>query len=319
MNKPPAGFDAVVVGAGVIGATTALELARRGLRVCVLERGAVGREASWAGGGILSPLPPDDPVPEIRELLDESLRRYPGYCAELREATGIDPEYWVCGAWVSEDQGPGRWFPQVAQVRNPRLMRALHRRLQMLGVHVIEQTPALGWQVENGRLTGVQTAQGVIACRYAVLAAGAWSSRLHEAASVLPVKGQMLLLRGRPGQLDHICMDEQAYLIPRRDGRILVGSTLEDAGFDLSITSQARVFLMDCAKRLWPPAASLDIENQWAGLRPRPRGVAPLIGPVPGADGLLLNTGHYRLGITLSLASARRVADLVVLDAVKGF
>lgn len=312
MRSRPDSADVVVVGSGVIGATTALELARRGLQVCVLERGEFGREASWAGGGMLTPLPPDGPVPAISELLEESLRLYPGYCTELRDTTGIDPEYWTCGLWLYRDDAPGHWFPQVAQVRNPRLMQALRQRLRQLRVPVFENTPALEFITADGRLVGVNTAGGVIVCRHAVLAAGAWSGQLHPAAAVQPVKGQMLLLRGCPGLLDHIRMDSHAYLIPRRDGRILVGSTLEHAGFDKTITAAARVFLMDCAARLWPQSRELEIENQWAGLRPgfdNPQ--TPLIGAAPETPGLWLNTGHFRLGITLSLASAQRLAGMI--------
>lgn len=308
MNNAAGSFDVIVVGAGIVGASTALALAKRGLKVCVLERGRVGQEASWAGGGMLTPLPPDDPAPEIRELLDESLRLYPAACEALQDATGIDPEYWACGLRFMQAAGEARWFPDVAQVRNPRLMQALHQRLAQLGVPVREQTPARGWQVAKGRLMGVQTGQGLIACRHAVLAAGAWSATLSAMASVRPVKGQMLLLRGHPGQLDHIRMDQQVYLIPRRDGRILVGSTLEDAGFDKTVTASARVFLQEAAARVWPESRKLVIEAQWAGLRPRPAQAAPYIGPVPEVEGLFLNTGHYRLGITLSLASAQRIA-----------
>ncbi|MGH8506385.1 MAG: NAD(P)/FAD-dependent oxidoreductase [Stenotrophobium sp.] len=308
MNNAAGSFDVVVVGAGIVGASTALALAERGLKVCVLERGRVGQEASWAGGGMLTPLPPDDPAPDIRELLDESLRLYPATCRALHDETGIDPEYWACGLRFVREAGEARWFPGVAQVRNPRLMQALHQRLAQLGVPVREQTPARGWQVARGRLMGVQTGQGLIACRHAVLAAGAWSTTLSAMASVRPVKGQMLLLRGHPEQLDHIRMDQHAYLIPRRDGRILVGSTLEDAGFDKTVTAAARVFLLEAAARLWPESRKLEIENQWAGLRPQPAQAAPYIGPVPEVQGLFLNTGHYRLGITLSLASAQRIA-----------
>lgn len=288
-----------------MGMTTALEAARAGLAVCVVERGIAGREASWAGGGILSPLPPDQPVPEIRALLDESLRLFPAYCAALQTATGIDPEYWVCGADV-RGHGGRRWFPDIAQLRNPRFMQALRAALGQARIPLLEQTPVLGWATRGSRLTGVRTGQGVIACRQAVLAAGAWSATLAD-VPVEPAKGQMLLLRGWPGMLDHILMDDEAYLVPRRDGRVLVGSTVENAGFDVTPTAQARVFLMEHARSLWPDAAGLPIENHWAGLRPRPAGAEPLIGPLAGIDGLYLNTGHFRLGITLSLASAKKV------------
>lgn len=299
----------MVVGGGIIGLTTALELARAGVKVCVLDHGVPGREASWAGGGILSPLPPDHPAPEIKTLLDESLARYPAYCDELREATGVDPEYWICGAHV-QGIGGERWFPGVAQVRNPRLIKALLLALRQHGVRLQAHTPAVGWQQLAGRLTGVITPHGVIACGQAVLAAGAWSGDLIQ-LPMRPVKGQMLLLRGNPNALDHIRMDDQIYLIPRREGVVLLGSTLEDAGFDMAPTMQARDSLMDRARHLWPGVSEFRVEHQWAGLRPRLASESPRICAAPRIHGLFLNTGHYRLGITLSLASAKRCAVLI--------
>lgn len=286
-----------------MGLTTALELARAGLKVCVIERGLAGREASWAAGGILSQLPPDDPVPEIRTLLDQSLALFPDYCAALQTQTGIDPEFWRCGVMMLDQQGE-RWFPDIAQVRNPRLLKALISALEHENVELLEQTPAITWQTEQGRLTGVLTAKGVISCQYAVLAAGAWSAGLAT-VPVKPVKGQMLLLKGEPGLLEHIRMDERAYVVPRRDGRVLVGSTLEEAGFNVTPTAEAKALLLDRAIRLWPRAAGLEIENHWANLRPYPDQPSPLIGPVPEVSGLFVNTGHFRLGVTLSLASAK--------------
>lgn len=305
VNSAPRSADVVVVGAGIIGLTTALELARAGLKVCVVERGLAGREASWAAGGILSQLPPDDPVPEIRTLLDESLALFPNYCAALQAQTGIDPEFWRCGAMMLRAEGE-RWFPDIAQVRNPRLLKALVAALEQEGVTLLEQTPVISWQKEQGRLTGVLTGKGVIACQYAVLAAGAWSGGLAQ-VPVKPVKGQMLLLKGEPGLLEHIRMDDRAYVIPRRDGRVLVGSTLEEANFDVAPTSEAKAFLMDCAAGLWPQINELELERHWAGLRPYPNQAAPLVGAVPEIPGLLVNTGHFRLGVTLSLASAQRL------------
>lgn len=296
----------VVVGAGIIGLTTALELARAGHKVCVLERGLAGREASWAAGGILSPLPPDDPVPEFRDLLDESLALFPDYCTALLEQTGIDPEFWRCGATMQDEQGE-RWYPEIAQVRNPQLLKALVAALESAGVPLLEQTAVLGWQKEGERLTGVLTARGVIACPRAVVATGAWSSGYAQ-VPVKPIKGQMLMLKAAPGLLDHIKIDAQAYVVPRRDGRVLVGSTLEEAGFDVTTTAQAKSYLMERAVRLWPAAEALEIERHWAGLRPYANQPAPLIGPAPELAGLYVNTGHFRLGITLSLASARRLA-----------
>ncbi|MEO8993907.1 MAG: FAD-dependent oxidoreductase [Rhodanobacter sp.] len=310
VNQIPTTADAVIVGGGIVGLTTALALARAGLKVCVLERGVPGGEASWAGGGILSPLPPDDPAHAIRALLDESLALYPNFCESLRGNTGIDPEYWTCGACVLNDAGE-HWFKKVAQVRNPRLIKALLLALRQHGVAVCAYTPALEWRIDAAGLSGIVTTQGVIASRRAVLAAGAWSAQLADVA-VSPAKGQMLLLRSEGAGPDHIRMDPQAYLIPRKDGRLLIGSTIEQAGFDRAPTPQARELLLHCARQLWPVGGRWTVEHHWAGLRPQPASDTPTIAPHPLLVGLFINTGHFRLGLTLAPASAARCATQVL-------
>lgn len=311
MNTLPASVDVAVIGAGVIGLTTALELARRGSTVCVIERDQTGRQCSWAGGGMLIPVPPDQPSPYIQSLLAQSQQMYPTYCARLHDETAIDPEYWVCGARFIQGLDE-QWLPDVAQVRNPRLLKALRRALELLNVPIIEHTSALGWILKDHRLEGVKTSKGDIACRQAVLAAGAWLSEL-AALAIRPIKGQMLLLRGRPGQLDHIRISNHGYLIPRRDGRILLGSTVEDIGFDTQITSQARAVLLEQGIILWPELDKLPVEGQWAGLRPAAPDEQPVIGPCPQVNGLFYNAGHYRLGITLAPASAERLVNLMAV------
>ena len=311
MNTLPASVDVVVIGAGVIGLTTALELARRGSTVCVVERGEAGRQCSWAGGGMLIAVPPEQPSPYVQSLLLQSQQMYPGYCTRLHDETAIDPEYWACGARFIQGSDE-QWLPDVAQVRNPRLLKALCRALELLQVPIIEHTRALGWILEGNRLEGVKTSTGNIACRQAVLAAGAWSSEL-AALEIKPVKGQMLLLCGRPGQLDHIRIGNYGYLIPRLDGRILLGSTVEDVGFDTQTTPQARATLLEQGSALWPELSKLDIENHWVGLRPVTPDEQPLIGPCPQVSGLFYNTGHYRLGITLAPASAERLVNFMAV------
>ena len=311
MKPLPASVDVVVIGAGVIGLATALELALRGSTVCVVERGEAGRQCSWAGGGMLIPVPPEQPSPYVQSLLVQSQQMYPAYCARLHDETAIDPEYWPCGARFIQGSAE-QWLPNVAQVRNPRLLKALCRALELLQVPLIEHTRALGWVLEGNRLEGVSTSTGNIACRQAVLAAGAWSSEL-SGLEIKPVKGQMLLLRARPGQLDHIRISNHVYLIPRRDGRILLGSTVEDVGFDIQTTPQARAILLEQGSTLWPELSKLDIENQWTGLRPVAPDEQPVFGPCAKVNGLFYNTGHYRLGITLAPVSAERLVNMMVV------
>ncbi|WP_051361834.1 NAD(P)/FAD-dependent oxidoreductase [Solimonas soli] len=300
-------YDVAIVGGGVIGMACAEALSRAGQSVCIVEKGELGRGASWAGGGMLCPLPPDHVPEPIRELLAESLALYPEWCARLQRESGIDPEYWECGADYIKNDGRHIEYPRLAQVRNPRLMKALAGTLRARGVSVREHSTALGWIEADGVVNGVRTTRGDIACGKAVLAAGAWSAALG-ADDVRPAKGQMLLLRSTPGHLPRMLIGDEVYLIPRRDGHILVGSTIEDVGFDVAPTAAARTHLLARAVRLWPPAAGLPLVAHWAGLRPRLAGDGPALGPHPRTGGLWLATGHFRIGLTLAPASAARIA-----------
>ncbi len=307
-KRPIAAVEVVVIGGGIIGLSIAEELAVRGREVVVLERDRIGRAASWAGGGILSPLPPGSCPPLLQPLLDDSLRRYPQWCADLQTLSGIDPEYWVCGGRYLSDEGE-RQLPTLAQVRNPRLLHALVGSLRARDVALQEEVEVLGWQQQAGQLTGVETAQGIWQCQQAVLAAGAWSGGLSP-LPVQPVKGQMLLLDGAPGQLSEILIGEEVYLVPRRDGQILLGSTLEQAGFDTVPTAAAEAWLLHRARRLWPSVDKHPVIRQWAGLRPSPgpARVLPLMGADPQLRGLFHCSGHFRIGITLAPASAHLMA-----------
>ncbi|MFT4047245.1 MAG: FAD-dependent oxidoreductase [Solimonas sp.] len=298
--------DVAIVGGGVIGLACAEALSRQGRSVCVIERGELGRAASWAGGGMLCPLPPDHVPEAIRPLLEESLALYPGWCERLQRESGIDPEYWECGADYFKADGRHLEYPRMAQVRNPRLLKALAGTLRRRGAALREHTEALGWIEDGGQVAGVRTSAGDVAARTVVLAAGAWSASLG-AAGIAPAKGQMLLLRGAPGELPRLRIADDVYLIPRRDGHILVGSTVEDAGFDTTPTAQARDLLLARAQRVWPAAAGLPVVAHWAGLRPR--GEEPALGPDPQRAGLYLATGHFRIGITLAPASGQRIAE----------
>ncbi|MEK6807275.1 MAG: FAD-dependent oxidoreductase [Pseudomonadota bacterium] len=299
--QPP---DVIVIGGGIIGLSSAWALCREGLHVQIYDTAIASTQASWAGGGILSPLPPGHCEPGLKPLLDESLRAYPGWCAELQSLTGIDPQFWRCGAQMQD-----QWWPDIAQVRSPRLLAALRNALRLKGAEVIESAVE-EILIEEGRVCGVKTQGKKIACAHVVLATGAWSGQLHPPTGVKPIKGEMLLLRGKPGLLQYIVLDDEIYLVPRKDGRILVGSTLEEVGFDSAPTCAARVHLLNRATRLWPALAHLPIEQHWAGLRPRTSSGLPLIG-ASETEGLFLNTGHFRLGITLAPASAHHLVRSV--------
>ena len=336
--------DALVIGAGVIGLSTALALRRAGLRVTVKERGAVGRgSASWAGGGILSPLEPGGVEDASLPILRESLAMYPGWCDTVQSLSGVDPEYRICGMQVQAPADAGEWeaffearcglrveparratgaadeiawLPDVAQVRSPRLLRALAGAFVAAGGVMSEHEAVLGLERQGDRVTGVRTAGGVQAAAVVVLAAGAWSEAMSDQAPVRPVRGQMLLLEAAPGEFDAIVLRDGRYLIPRRDGPVLVGSTLEDAGFADEVTDAARASLLESAGVMAPRLAQRRVLAHWSGLRPALRTAGPcIVDWAAGTRGLFLNTGHHRLGITLAPGSAQKAMRAILADA----
>lgn len=344
--------DVVVVGAGVIGLLSARMLAAGGRKVLLVEQGAVGREASWAGGGIVSPLYPWRYSPAVTALAHWSQDYYPALAGQLRSETTIDPEVHVTGlywldlddeehalAWAGQQRrslqpipikdvyatvpplGSGFssaiYMPDVANVRNPRLVRSLRASLELMSnVHIVEQSGVSGFLRADGRIRGVRTEQGDIQAENVLIAAGAWSGellgRLAIKLPVEPVKGQMILYKCAEDFLPAMVLAKGRYAIPRRDGHVLVGSTLEHAGFDKTPTDIALNSLKASAQELLPALADAEVVGHWAGLRPgSPEGI-PFIGEVPGHPGLWLNCGHYRNGLVLAPASCRLLADLML-------
>jgi glycine oxidase len=342
----------LVLGGGVVGLMSALRLALTAQSVSIVERQHTGRESSWAGGGIVSPLYPWRYSPAVTALAHWSQDFYPRLGEQLLAQTQVDPEvhttglYWLdldddehALAWsrregrplcavamadvqravpaLAEGFGRALHMADVANVRNPRLIKALRAALlQMPNVTLHEQCAVTGFIREGERLTGVQTHQGDMFADQVVLAAGAWSGELMKTLGielpVEPVKGQMILYKCATDFLPSIVLARGRYAIPRRDGHVLIGSTLEHAGFDKTPTDEALASLKASAIELLPALADAEVVGHWAGLRPgSPEGI-PFIGPVPGHDGLWLNCGHYRNGLVLAPASCQLLSDLML-------
>ncbi|WP_263260285.1 glycine oxidase ThiO [Pseudomonas sp. RIT-PI-S] len=349
MSKPE---HAIVVGAGVIGLLTTLNLASAGIKVTLIDRQQAGKEASWAGGGIVSPLYPWRYSPAVTALAHWSQDFYPQLGDHLFGRTGIDPQVHVTGlywldlddearalTWANEQSrplskvainevyrkvpvlGPGFaeavYMANVANVRNPRLVKALRAALEATpGVQLLEHCAVQGFVQHQARVCGVRTEAGEILGDEVVLTAGAWSGELLAtlglALPVEPVKGQMILFKCSEDFLPAMVLARTRYAIPRRDGHILVGSTLEHAGFDKTPTEDALASLRASAQDLLPALREAQVIAHWAGLRPgSPEGI-PFIGPVHSHPGLWLNCGHYRNGLVLAPASCQLLADLML-------
>lgn len=339
-------YDFVVVGAGVVGMTTARELAGEGFTVALFEQGEIGREASWAAGGILSSMRPWAEHPASAVLSNEGRRVYSSFVESLFADTGVDPQYIQCGLFMAAaddiehtrawaETNAIRWqqdcesltaelnlhkesifLPDIAQVRPTRLLQALESDLSSRRVAVFANTPVQAINIEDGSWQSIQTSTSQVSAGNLVICAGAWSAKILQQQGirlgVKPVCGQMLCVKADVPDFNQIVLDGGHYLIPRRDGNVLVGSSMEHTGFDKATTDSVKQELMHWARLTWPAFQETTLISHWAGLRPGNENGYPLIGPVPGIDGLYLNTAHFRKGILQAPVSACLLVDAVM-------
>lgn len=337
----------------------AFRLRQAGLTVTLLERGVCGREASWAGAGIISPADPHR-TDTFYQIHCASLDRYSSFAAELTELSGVDTEYNPCGGLdlLTTEQfvqmaksdvrvdaakpGPATLelltreqarelepavtgeclavlrCTRTAQVRNPRLLEALHISCDRLGCTLREGVAVRSLIRTGDRITGVSCDDGTYAASFVVLAAGAWSSQLGDVelarrVPVHPMRGQIVLVQTATPPFRHVINKRRAYLVARRDGHVLIGATDEpDAGFEKRNTPAGVNWLIQQALSMVPSLSDASLVTQWAGLRPGTPDARPHIGPVPGYDGLIAACGHYRTGLTLAPVTADIVRDLIV-------
>lgn len=344
--------DVIIVGGGIIGLLSARELVAAGCTVKLIDKQQPGQEASWAGGGIVSPLYPWHYDDAITALVRWAQAYYPELSAALLEETGIDPEFSPCGLYMLDSEDHERalsWaervsakladsdieqvyhqipalkpgfrkalaMPDVGNVRNPRLLKALVASLLMSErFELVTDEPVSKLLVSHGRVCGVKTDTGSHSADKVLVAAGAWSplltGRVALPLTIEPVRGEMLVFELKPGLLPSIVLVNGKYLIPRRDGRIVVGSTTEKVGYNKDTTGAGRDTLLTAAFGIVPMLKSLRVEKHWAGLRPGAPAGLPYMGESPDIAGLYVCAGHYRNGLVTAPASARLMADLMV-------
>ncbi len=342
--------DCIIVGGGVIGLLTARQLFLEGMDVLLLEKGPLGGESSWAGGGIVSPLYPWAYSDSVNVLAERSKKIYPELAKTLFEETGSDCELINSGLFTVTDNhqeitdwaktwsvksrfvddreaicdiehsageavDKGIWMPDIMQIRNPKFVKALKASFDYLSIPYQQHTAVEEIVVENNKVSAVRTKQKTFFADKVIIASGAWSAQFsvtQSSVDVLPVKGQMIMYKGPVGLLQRIILSEGHYVIPRKDGRILAGSTLEKIGFDKSVSSAALVELHQAAVELIPLLENLSVERQWAGLRPGTEQGIPYICQHDETAGLYIHAGHFRNGIVLGAASAELMADIIL-------
>jgi glycine oxidase len=386
VDELPESADVIVVGGGVIGLSVARELAGRGARVVLIERGErAGAESSWAAAGMLAPQVEADGADAFFRFAAASRDAYQNFARELEAESGVDVELDLTGtlylafterdeeecerrhAWQTraglqierltarevralEPQVSARVrsalrFPRDWQVENRLLTLALVKSCEALGARLITKIEVTSITAEDGRGAAavvVETSRGAIRANSVVVACGAWSSltplarnrvsfdqRAGQGARqpvfrpgsdatcprIEPVRGQMLCFAPRLTSplVRHVVYSPRGYVVPRRDGRLLAGTTTERAGFDKSLTDAGSRTILSYAREIAPAVDELRLSDAWAGLRPRAEDDWPVIG-AHGEEmpNLFYATGHYRNGILLAPQTAALVAELIL-------
>jgi glycine oxidase len=341
--------DAIIIGAGIIGLSLAIELRKKGLRVLIVERGEPGREASYAAAGMLAAS--GDEFPRLlKPMAQESARMYPEFVHELEDESGLKVDLRHQGTiFILCDGG----FPETAELLSPQRLKSLEPGVELPSmlpnassggktsrgicaaylpersvdphslvaaaykaarhrdVDLSSNAQVKSLIVEGGRVVGVQTDRAKYSAPIVINCAGAWAGTIAPCEfPIRPIKGQMLAVVEGP-DLQHVVRSPMVYLVPRSDGRLIIGSTLEDVGYrkDTDVTTLQRLF--EAAVQLVPGVAKSRRHEAWAGLRPATPDELPILGET-AVSGYFIATGHYRDGILLAPATATVMSNIVI-------
>lgn len=351
--------EVLIIGSGVIGLSLARALHKKGFRkITILEKGKIGREASFAAAGMLAVQSETDKPDAFFEFCRESNNLYPQFAEELFEETGVDIELDKEGTlylaftendfgeiekrfewqkknglnveklsaiethkfepFVSPDVLGSLFFPDDWQVENRKLIHALEKYAEFNGIEIRENCDVKNLLIENERLVGAETSDEKFFAEKTVLATGAWTSLIKAESfampEIKPVRGQIIEFHTAKRLFQKVIYSPRGYLVPRQDGRILIGATVEDAGFDKTISDAAIEFLRENALEIAPSLANLKIHDQWVGLRPFVLDGLPIVGEGSEIENLFIATAHYRNGILLAPITAKILADKIADD-----
>jgi glycine oxidase len=331
-------WDVLIVGGGIIGLSLSIALRKRGASVLVVERGEPGREASYAAGGMLVDCALET-APALQSLATASARMYPEFAYDLEAESGMKVDLRDYGTILipsSEHLSPAEAaFPRAApdalepalaesncqhaafylkeRSVDPRVLAmAALRAAKNRGVDFSSGDEVTAVNLSDGRVSGVTTTKTSFLADKVVNCAGAWSGQIPpHRFPTRPVKGQMLCLAMHPRNLlKHVVRTPTVYLIPRSDGRLLVGATVEEAGFDKRTDAATMLRFHQAAIDLVPQLRDARILEDWAGLRPGTPDNLPILGATH-TPGYYVATGHFRDGILLAPITAKEMAAVI--------
>lgn len=343
--------DVIIVGGGLKGMLTALFLHDAGLKVMLADQNELGRESSWAGGGLITPLYPWQASPMVSALVKDSQQHYPALCERLYQETNIDPQWLKSGLLItdsSQHQAAQHWaetwnyslellegsnlntcephlnpafkralfFPDLAQVRSPRLNAALRASLHMRPILVSQHQAVQQLHVVNGQIGGVYIGNELFKAHKVILTAGAWTTTFPEVQDsplqLRPQLAESIMFRTRYSTLQRMIVHKDYYLIPRQDGRIVCGAVFSSQGLEKTLTEQAQEELRAVACELMPELTELPIHNHWSSLLSFSENDEPFMGEHPEIRGLYINAGHGSNGVATGLGSVRAVVTQVL-------
>ncbi len=347
----------LIIGGGVIGLSIARNLSKKGIkRITILERGEVGKEASHAAAGMLAPHAEAEKLDDFFNLCSESLSLYPQFSEELFDETGINIELDKSGTlylaftendsieinkrydwqkqnglkveylsaqevrklepFVSPDVREGLFFPNDWQVENRKLVVALHKFCELNNVEIIENA-----EVTNLSKNVAETADKKYDFDIVILANGAWLSLIKTndfaLPDVRPVRGQMISFKTAKRVFSKVIYSPRGYIVPRKNGKIIAGASVEDIGFDNRTSDFEIEKIMENTFEISPSLSNLSVSEKWSGLRPCSPDNLPFLGEI--SDNVFIAAAHYRNGILLAPKTAELIAETIVSGTISNY